>query len=435
LRLAEYFVASRGEPPCFLEKEATFGYIFKDRWFRTDYHQAHQPAWSQHCAEGHAVRAVYLYTAMAGIARLSGSPAQLETLRKLWQHLTGKRMYVTGAIGSHAHGERLSLDYDLPNDTAYGETCASIGLVFWAHAMLLLEPDRTYGDVMERALYNAVLAGMSQDGHTYFYANPLEVVPAVAEFRKDHDHVHPRRVPWFGCACCPPNIARLILSLGDYVYTQDDESVFVHLYAQSESSFAIAESTVRVRQVTDYPREGEVRFEFGIDGSAEFAWAMRIPAWCREYAICVNGQPCTTSEEKGYAIVRRTWSDGDVVNLKLVMRPEKIHCHPSVRENAGRIALQYGPLVYCLEEADNGGNLAALSVNAGAVVTAKRCDKLLGGIVALEIEGRRTLDPGAAADLYSFSPQSHVPVTLLAVPYALWGNRAAGEMSVWIREL
>jgi DUF1680 family protein len=371
---------------------------------------------------------------MTEIARLSGDPARRERVQQLWRHLTGKRMYVTGAIGSHAHGERLSVDYDLPNDTAYGETCASIGLVFWAHAMLLLDPDRAYGDVMERALYNAVPAGMSQDGLSYFYANPLEVVPAVAGFRKDHEHVNPCRVPWFGCACCPPNIARMVLSLGDYIHTQDDGTCYVHLYAQSECRFEITGRRITVRQTTDYPQNGEIRFEFGLEDSATLAWAMRIPAWCREHAIQVNGLPCEAAMEKGYAIVLREWRNGDVLVLRLAMRPEMIRSHPLVRENAGRIALQRGPVVYCFEEADNGPNLSALSVDAGAAVVEKPCDSLPVGTVALEVEGWRIADPGVAADLYSCDPPERMPAKLLAVPYALWGNRAPGEMMVWIRE-
>lgn len=436
LQLSRYFVEERGRQPSFLKEDPGFGGPSKDRWFDLDYHQAHAPVREQATAEGHSVRAMYLYSAMADLAIAFGDATLSEALRKLWDHVTSKRMYITGGLGSQGHAERFTIDYDLPNDTAYTETCASIGLAMLAFRMLRIETDGRYGDVMERVLYNGVLSGMSLDGTRYFYVNPLEVHPAVAHYRYDMQHVRTERVPWFGCACCPPNIARLLTSLDTYFFTQNEAGIAMHLYASNESAFDIQGRKMILRTDTRYPWDGQIRIRVQTEEPADCTLSFRIPSWCRQPSITLNGDllALDTVVKRGYAHIGRKWMEGDEITLHFPMVVERIESNPKVHENAGKIALQYGPLVYCLEEADNGPDLTDICLPENSEWIAAYREDVLGGIVVLSGEGLRSDDSWREDELYRPVARQKKSVQVSAVPYAYWGNREPGEMTVWIRE-
>lgn len=439
LRLAEYFIHQRGQSPLFFEEENRRNgndFPWKDSPFRYQYYQAGKPFMRQDDAEGHAVRAMYLYSGAADVARLKGDEALARRCRILWDSTVRRRMYVTGAIGSSEHGESFTFDYDLPNDTIYGETCASIGLVFFARRMLALEIKGEYADVMEQALYNGVISGMQLDGKKFFYVNPLEVVPKACE--KDHNkrHVKPERQKWFGCACCPPNIIRLLTSLQDYVWSVDGDDVYAHLYAGGTAALELGNAPVTLDVKTDYPWDGRVNIAVRSPKPVEFALHLRVPGWCRSYAVRVNGEPLDATPVDGYLCLRRAWQPGDQVTLELAMPPRLIRANPRVREDAGKLAVARGPLVYCLEEADNGADLHLLRLN-GAKPDAFRVhwqEDKLGGIVELQCDGLRETDADWDGLYMSDTPVQTEPAQLTFIPYYSWSNRGVGEMRVWVRE-
>ena len=443
LDLATFFIDERGTQPHYYDIEARERGDDPAAWRlgRYDYNQSHLPVRQQETAEGHAVRAMYLYSGMADVAAETGDETLVAACRRLWENVTTRRMYVTGGIGSSATGERFTYDYDLPNDLAYTETCAAIGLVFWAHRMVQLEADARYADIMERALYNGALSGISLDGKRFFYANPLEVDPVAMERRTDLYRgavVTPTRQEWFGCACCPPNIARLLASLGAYAYSVDEaaRAAYVHLYAGGRASLSLGGGTVELEQATRYPWEGEVRLAVRAAGQAPFALALRIPGWCRNASLAVNGEPLETASllRRGYAWIERAWRSGDVVTLNLPMPVERIEAHPAVHEDAGRAALQRGPVVYCLEEVDNGPHLRDVVLPRDTPLDVTYDPDLLGGVVVIRGQGWRR-DPAAwGGDLYRPAGSLTKAMTVTAIPYYAWANRALGEMLVWLRE-
>ena len=339
-----------------------------------------------------------------------------------------------GGVGSTSKGERFTFDHDLPNETAYAETCANISLMFFAHRMLQVERDGEYGDVMERALYNGILSGVSLDGTRFFYANHLTVFPEV---EPERSHCASTRQEWFGCACCPPNIARLLASLPSYMYSASPRALWVHLYGPSEATFEVHGAKVRVVQKTDYPWKEKVRFTVRPSDPVEFSLELRIPGWCRKPSLKVNGQSMSLGRitKKGYARIERLWEKGDQVDLTLPMPVERVVANPKVRMDNGRVALQRGPVVYCLEEADNGKDLAALSLPRDAKLKAKFEKDLLGGVVTISARGTRRVAKGWRDDLYRFADADRTEkATLKAVPYYAWDNRKEGEMMVWVRE-
>ncbi|GMB01150.1 beta-L-arabinofuranosidase domain-containing protein [Pelosinus sp. IPA-1] len=437
LRLSQYFIDERGKQPCFLKDEPTFGHLSKTKWFDLDYHQVHAPVRAQTTAEGHSVRAMYLYSAMADLAKETKDESLSAALEKLWDNTTKRRMYITGGLGSQGHGERFTIDFDLPNDRVYAETCAAIGLIFWAQRMLLLSPDHRYADVMERALYNGALSGISMDGKKYFYVNPLEVIPEVAENRHDHEHIQVQRQEWFGCACCPPNIARLIASLGQYVYSQRSSTIYTHLYIGSEGAFEINGQPVVLQQQTNYPWSGEVTISLKIEESQNITIALRIPGWCKKQRIIVNGQIVDNVViDKGYAMITRKWMNGDQINLNFDMPIELTYAHPKVREIAGKVAIERGPLVYCLEETDNGSDLWSIMLPSESKLESEFQEGLFGGVVIIKGDARRSDNEGWGDKLYSSEKCQTRTVNIQAVPYYLWGNRQpSGEMTVWIRNI
>lgn len=438
LELCRYFIEERGQNPHFFDLESERRGERRSAPYNKDYSQSHLPIREQDKAEGHSVRAVYLYSGTADLAAELNDESLFEACKRLWKNVVTKRMYVTGGIGSSQYQEAFTVDYDLTNDRAYTETCASIGLMFWAHRMLQIEGDSEYADVMERALYNGVLSGMSLDGKSYFYVNPLEVWPAACGHRNDMSSVKGTRQSWFGCACCPPNIARLLASLGQYVYSHNAKKgeAYVHLYTGSKVDLELAGQQVQIVQQTNYPWNGDVDLQLSLQGDAAFTLALRIPAWCRDARISINGEKIgiTDSISKGYAKISRVWRNGDRIALSLSMQIEIVRSNPNVRENAGKIALQRGPVIFCLEEADNGPNLRDISLPADSKLTARFEEQLLEGVHVISGTAWRS-DPESNEDaLYRTEGFKKVPAPVKAVPYYAWSNRQPGEMLVWIRE-
>ncbi|MBO9097672.1 MULTISPECIES: glycoside hydrolase family 127 protein [unclassified Rhizobium] len=425
LELARFFVNERGQRPDgehYYDREARArGRDPADYHFATyEYSQSHVPVREQRHVVGHAVRAAYLYSGMADVSTEFGDDSLKPALEAIWAHLTEKNLYVTGGFGPSAHNEGLTFDYDLPNETAYAETCAAVALVFWASRMLGLGPDRAYADVMERALYNGALVGLSIDGTRFFYDNPLES-------RGKH-----HRWTWHRCPCCPPNIARLVASVGTYMYGESENEIAVHLYCEGIADLETAGTAVRIRQETIYPLDGAIRLTLEPQQPAEFTLSLRLPAWSPGVTIRVNAAPVDRAavEQKGYARLSRLWKSGDVVELDLEMPVQQLYAHPKAGVDQGRVALQRGPLVYCLEGVDNGDNLNSLVLQPKSRF---RCEPVnaLGGIPALVTTGLREVAAGES--LYTERPPRRKEAEIRAVPYHLWDNRAAGEMLVWIR--
>ncbi|MBW4083043.1 glycoside hydrolase family 127 protein [Paenibacillus sp. S150] len=442
LELSSFFIDQRGQEPNFLRQEwearGRLSYWTGTRSSSLDlsYNQAHLPVREQSVAVGHSVRAVYMYAAMADLAALTGDEALSDACVRLWENMTGKQMYITGGIGSTHHGEAFTFDYDLPNDTVYAETCASVGLIFFARRMLELAPDARYADVLERALYNNVLGSMAQDGKHYFYVNPLEVWPQACSCNPGKHHVKSERQGWFGCACCPPNVARLLTSLNQYIYTVHGDTLYANLYIGSTLNLKLGGTGVAVSQQSNYPWEGTVTLTVNPAAAGEFGIALRIPSWSSGAEIRVNGvqlQPGGALEQ-GYCVIRRVWSAGDIIELQLPMEAHRVYAHPELRADAGRTAIQRGPLVYCLESADNGAPLSSIALSESAPFSEGFQDSLPGGAVVVKGKGWRSGREGWSGGLYSRAKAPAAPVEVTAIPYYLWGNRGSGEMQVWIAE-
>ena len=433
LDLARYFVDERAGKPHYFDQEAKRRGE-RPRCGRHDVSQAHTPVRKQKTAEGHAVRACYLYAGMADVAAETGDKELLAACRSIWKNIVEKRMYIHGGIGSSRFGERFTMDYDLPNEEAYAETCAAIALVLFAHRMLRIEPDRRYSDVMERALYNGVISGVSLDGTRFFYDNYLASFPGAHRFTGQRP---PVRQEWFGCACCPPNLARMLASLGQYVYSQTAGSIFVHLFADGQAGFQVSGREVRLIQRTRYPWEGDVRIEVLPASPATFTVAVRIPGWCEDARVTVNGEivDMDAGLRKGYLRLQRRWKKGDRIELLLRMPVTRVEAHPSVRHNCGRIALQRGPVVYCLEEMDNGKDLHDLVLPGNAELAVKKgASGLFKGTPVISGKAFRRDAREWKDSLYRTSQSAFHPCKIVAIPYFMWANRGEGEMLVWIRE-
>ncbi len=434
LALAEFFVRTRGRenPKLFDEEARQRGEETPPIYVHGDgqaYWQAHAAPDGQIEPRGHAVRAMYLFAAWADVARERGDAALAARCRQMWDETMARHLYIIGGIGSDGPGgEKFSAPYDLPDDRSYAETCAAIGLVFWARRMLDLELDAGIAEVMERALYNNVLAGLSLDGCHYFYVNPLAVNPPETHRRYDCRMVKTQRVPWFGCACCPPNVARLLGSLGQYAVSRTASGLALHLF--SDLSLDWAGWQLRMR--TDYPWDGRVRLEIDSAPSepAELAWRASGPTPGAAWSL--NGILLEDAPTRGYLRVTRVWQAGDVLEAILPLPVEQVRAHPALTSAAGRVALQRGPLVYAVEEVDQGKGLAGLGLVSGSAFTAQPDERLGERVMVLTGEGRREK---ATPTLYvSGQPLARETCQLTAVPYAWWGNRGEGEMRIWIRD-
>jgi uncharacterized protein len=390
MTLAKYFIDTRGDK----SKRTLWG----------EYHQDHLPVRQQSEIVGHAVRAMYLYSGTADVAAHSGGKALIDAMGRLWQDVTQRKMYITGGIGALSEGEAFGKDYELPNESAYCETCAAIGLALWAHRLNLMHGDAQYADVVERVAYNGILSGVGMDGRKYFYVNPL------ASDGKHH------REPFFDCACCPPNVARFLASLPGYVYASGDAGVYVNLYVAGTAQIPLGENTVTLTQETQYPWDGTVRITVDPNTPGRFTVALRIPAWCHAAKIAINGKAVApVVMEKGYAMVRHQWQSGDVLTLALPMPVERMEAHPRVKADIGRVAVVRGPIVYCFEAVDNGGRAKETVLARDPKFAVEHRNDLLGGVTvvtAFAADGRK----------------------ITAVPYYAWDQRAPGEMVVWPRQ-
>ena len=319
LKLAQFFVDERGKRPYYFDKEHPEAIVRgKEDDLRYQYNQAHLPVREQEEAVGHSVRAVYLYSGMADVARLTGDDKLYEACEKLWDSMVNEKMYITGGIGGTHLGESFSFPYDLPNDTAYAETCASIGLVFFARRMLEIKPDSKYADVMERALYNGVLSGMALDGKSFFYVNPLEVNPEACHKDERKFHVKPVRQKWFGCACCPPNLARILSSIGSYAYTETEDTLFVHLYMGSTLEKTVGDRTADICVESELPWDGKVSIKVRAKDT-DFVLALRIPDWCDSYELkgCKQDE---MQEKDGYLYIKKQWEEEETLELTFLWK-------------------------------------------------------------------------------------------------------------------
>lgn len=438
LKLAKYFIDQRGQAPLFFEEECKKNgniCFWDDSYMKKQYYQAGKPVREQDKAEGHAVRAVYLYSGMAEVASKTEDKELFEACRKLWDNITQKQMYVTGAIGATEHGEAFSFDYDLPNDTVYGETCAAIGLIFFARRMFEITKDSRYADVMEQALYNGVISGMSLDGKSFFYVNPLEVEPEACLKDYNKRHVKPERQKWFGCACCPPNVARLLSSIGGYAFEESPDSLYMNLFVGGKLQTVKDGKENQITVETRYPWAGQIKITVENKEDSTFALALRIPGWCQSYSLKVNKEPQEYSRNQGYAMLERTWKNGDEVLLTLDMPVQLVEANPLVKEDLGKVAVTRGPLVYCLEETDNGKNLSGIYLEEDADFAIKEEPELLKGIVTIETQGKKVSQKGWNGEtLYrTYQGKNYDPCSLKFIPYYAWTNRGIGEMTVWVK--
>ena len=421
LRLAKFLLDERGPSPG--QKTNDFG---------LEYNQAHRPVVEQTEPVGHAVRATYMYSGMADVAALTGDEAYIDALDAIWTSTIGAKMYLTGGIGSTGRGEAFGAPYELPNLTAYNETCASIGMDYWNHRLFLLHGDARYIDVMERTLYNGLLSGVSLDGKTFFYPNPLE---------SNGQH---ERSPWFGVACCPGNITRFLASVPGYVYATRGETIYVNLYAAGDARIDVGDGrTVTIAQATRYPWDGAVRLTVTPETARAFAIKLRVPGWARNepvpgglyrfaqdrdepVAVTVNGEPVSSALDRGYVTIDRSWTPGDVVSLDLPMPVRRVLADPRVAADRDRVALQRGPIVFAAEWPDNpDGKVRNLVLPADAPLSTSFKADLLGGVQV--ITGRaRGLSYAADGSIAA----REQPFT--AIPYAFWANRGPGQMIVWL---
>jgi DUF1680 family protein len=372
---------------------------------------------------------MYLLSAVADLADKNEDPTLLETGERLWRHLITRRLYLTGGIGAAHHNEGFTQDYDLPDETAYAETCATIGLILWNHRLLQFSGESKYADLIERALFNGFLSGVSLDGARFFYENPLA--------SEGHHH----RQSWFACPCCPGNLARTLASLGGYFYSTGTNDIWVHHYAQGTAKMQVNGREVSLRQVTNYPWAGDVRLEVGVASPQQFTIHLRVPAWCEQWHIAMNGEQLSMNNElltgNGYMALTREWHSGDLIEYKMDMPVRAIWAHPAVRDLQGRVALERGPLVYCLEGIDhNGIILDRITIdprNVSNEFQVEHDDNLLNGVSVLRGKGTVVDESGWENLLYrSKQPMSkHIDIT--AIPYYAWDNRAPGQMRVWIR--
>ena len=467
LQLSRFFLDMRGTQPYYFDGELEERAAYEGKEYKQNedpmryaYHQAHMPVREQDEAVGHAVRAVYLYCGMADVARLTGDEEMFAACERLWNSITREKLYITGGIGGTHLGEAFSFPYDLPNDTAYSETCAAIGLAFFARRMLEIKADSRYADVMEMALYNTVLSGMALDGKSFFYVNPLEVVPQACYKDGRKSHVKPVRQKWFGCACCPPNIARLVSSVPAYAYTEKEDTLWIHLYMGSVLTKHVGDRELDLKMETQVPWEGSARMSIHAQEAVKCTLAFRIPGWCEggEAVISCGGtqrkavwtaHSVSVPEDDemavilkdGYLYITTLWQDGDSVTLDFPMKVHMKTASARVREDIGKAAFTRGPITYCMEEADNGKELHLCRADLYKIgpccegVTVEMTEELGHRMALLKVPGVRQMpEPDEEDRLYiDYSPAREEKVTLTFIPYYAWNNRGEGEMSVWLR--
>ena len=433
--LARYFIDERGRNPDYFKEELEkrgwvhFGQYGMDAE-DTQYNQSHTTVYEQKEAVGHSVRAVYMYTAMADLAAEDKDERLFEACETLWNNMVNKRMYITGGIGSTVAGEAFSIDYDLPNDTVYAETCASIGLVFFAKQMLKSRVDGKYADVMERALYNGIISGMQLDGKKFFYVNPLEVNPGISGVLYGHKHVLLERPGWYACACCPPNLVRMMTSLGKYAWDESEDTIYSHLFIGQDARLEKADITVESR----YPWTGEIDYKVMSKSDKPFTVAIHIPGYIKDEKVTVNGEvfDIESNKKDGYLYIHRIWADADSIEIRFALPVRKIYANQKVIEDAGCVALMRGPVVYCFEGIDNGSNLQSIRISDIENAKISMADEgVLSGNVILKLKGSKLV---SSEELYSEEPPKVEEVSITAIPYYTWGNRGVNQMRVWMQE-
>jgi uncharacterized protein len=425
LDLSRFFVEQRGTKPHYFDREAVER--LDSTPFRPThpispyaYMQAHEPIREQGEVVGHSVRAMYLYSAVADLAYELQDEELAAVCRHLWQDLCRSKLYITGGIGSDAENEGFTKDYDLPNFHSYAETCAAIALLQWAHRMAHLDLDGRYGDMVERTLYNGVLAGIGIDGKTFFYHNPL------ASDGTQH------RVSWpWWCPCCPANLARLILSLSAYLYSSSSKGIAIHQYVSSEANFTINGQEASLVATSNFPFEGTASFRFKTVPGTSFEVLLRVPGWAGDHHFAVNGQEIVPEIVADYAVIPRSWNSGDELTALFSMPVQAHYANYEVVENRGRVAISRGPLVYCAEEIDNAGKLDRFAIDPDQQVTVTREENELGQIVSLSVPG--SVEQPDEAALYAPTAPEKIPSEIKMIPYYAWDNRTPGEMLVWLR--
>ncbi len=440
LEQAKYFLDARGQGENYFLKEMgreDYKNIFPEfKPYDPKYSQSHVPVREQKTAEGHAVRAVYMYCAMADVAEEYGDEELMRCCETLWDNITRKRMYITGSIGSSGLLERFTADYDLPNDCNYSETCASIGLALFGKRMAYSKKNAGYMDVVERALYNTVLSGIAMDGKSFFYVNPLEVWPKNCIERTSKEHVKTVRQKWFGVACCPPNIARTLASLGQYIYFQEEDRVYTNLYIANQADLSVNGVPVHMDLTGEYPWKNTIQVKITAQEEVNASFAFRVPGYARKARFFQNGTELLDYPlDRGYAVLEGCFKE-DVITIEFDIVPEWVHANPAVREDSGKAAIVKGPLVYCLEEVDNGANLASIFVESGCELKAEYEEELLGGIQVITCKGKKINDTDwDETMLYRTGKVEFQDISLRAIPYCYWNNRISGEMMVWLKEL
>jgi uncharacterized protein len=433
LATAKYFIEERGHFNGYDPKS-------KDPFKNGAYWQDHIPVVDQKEAIGHAVRAGYLYSAVADVAALTGDQQLLNAIDTIWTNMVSKKIYVQGGAGAIGDGERYGDNYELPNATAYNETCAAIANVYWNQRMFQLHGDARYVDVLEKILYNGLISGVGLDGKSFFYTNAMQVRNSYS-----HSDMEAERSGWFTCSCCPTNMVRLVPSVPGYMYAQNGDNVYVNLFAASDASLTVAGKAVSISQQNNYPWDGDLKFIVSPASAINFSLLVRIPGWAqgvaipsdlysyekvgdRKPTIKINGNPVDYSIEKGYAVLSRSWKKNDVVEVVLPMEVQRIIANDKVKEDAGKIALQRGPIIYCAEWKDNSGRASNIILPADISFTVVPRSDMLNGVT--------TLESNAVAIVTDEKDNKVTTINqpFIAIPYYAWANRGKGEMTVWFPE-
>jgi DUF1680 family protein len=432
LETAKYFIEERGHYNGYDAKS-------KDPWKNGAYWQDHIPVTSQREAIGHSVRAGYLYAAVADVAALTGDQPLLASIDSIWTNLVTKKLYVQGGAGAVGSGERYGDNYELPNATAYNETCAAIANVYWNQRMFQLHGDSRYIDVLEKILYNGLISGVGLDGKSFFYTNAM-----LIRNHSSHKDMESERSGWFECSCCPTNMTRLLPSVPGYMYAQKENDVFVNLFINSTTQLKIKGKGLSIRQENNYPWNGDLKFTLTPEkGLTAFRLQLRVPGWALNEAIpsdlynfqsssvakpviTVNGEPVAYTMEKGYAVISRNWKKNDLVEMKLPMEVRRVVANENLKDDIGKIALQRGPLLYCAEWADNNGRVSNLILPNAAVFTTEFKPALLNGVIVIQSEAHALV--GSDTEIKT------IKQPFVAIPYYAWANRGKGEMQVWIPE-
>ena len=438
LKLARFFLNERGKAHDgeFYPESSRFAL-----YNRTKHIQDHKPVLEQEEAVGHAVRAAYMYAGMADVAALTGNVNYVSAINRIWENVVSKKLYLTGGIGSRHDGEAFGDNYELPNLTAYNETCAAIGNVMWNHRLFLLFGETKYLDVLERILYNGLISGVSLSGDLFFYPNPLE---SDGEFKFNQGAL--TRKPWFDCACCPGNLARFLPSIPGYIYANKSNTLYINLFVSSYAKIKMANNTVTIKQESNYPWEGDINITVNPERSEKFAIYVRIPGWAQnqpvpsnlyryikkseeKVSLKVNGDSVKLNMDKGFARILRKWKKGDMIELDLPMPIRRVLCNEKVEENRGKVALERGPIVYCAEEVDNGKNVRKLVIPDNVVLRSEYQKDLVGGVVIIH-----GIFPGLNLSKEGKSEAKNKK-KFVAIPYYAWGYRGEGKMAVWLAHI